>query len=243
MHEWARMRWPEVPAAVAENPVALLPFGAIEEHGPHMVVGADWLAAERLARRIAERANLLLLPALPYGQVWSLGRFPGSISISDETLIQLVMEIGAGLKRNNVRGLILLSGHLGNVSALKKASRKLLEDAVMPSISLFYPGLEHASKVAKTPRSHPTLIHSDEIETSLLLALAPEAVDMSLAVSEYPEYPPDFDYSPLYWDEVSQSGVFGDSRAATAEEGEAIIQSVVEESLRIIKSWKERFGI
>jgi len=241
--EWARLRWPELEDAVRESPVAVLPVGAIEEHGPHMNLGSDWYAAQRLAERIADRANLLVLPALPYGQVWSLSRFPGSISITDETLIATVVEIASGLARVGVKGLILLSGHLGNMAALKKASRQLIESGTMPSLYMLYPGVgEVAGHVITTERSHAQILHADETETSILLSLAPECVDMSKARSEYPAYPADFDYAPVYWDEVSSSGVFGDPTTATAQKGDAIVDFVVGRAVEVIQAWRKRLG-
>jgi creatinine amidohydrolase len=242
MPEWAKLHWPDVRQAVEDYRIALLPVGAIEEHGPHMNLGSDWYAIQNLTTRIAEEAQLLLLPALPYGQVWSLSRFPGSLSISDQTLVTTIVEIAAGLKRVGVKGLILMSGHLGNVSALKTASRQLL-DADMPSLYLFYPGIEEISKkINEAPRSNPRIIHADETETSLLLALAPECVDMSRALAEYPNYPVDFDYTSIYWDELCSSGVFGDATVATPEKGKLLVDFVVKETLQIIQVWRERGG-
>ncbi|WP_165422800.1 creatininase family protein [Ktedonosporobacter rubrisoli] len=243
MPEWAKLYWTDVAQAVETSRIALLPLGAIEEHGPHMNLGSDWYAVESLTARLAEAANLLVLPALPYGQVWSLSRFPGSLSISDQTLVNIIVEIAAGLAQVGIKGLILMSGHLGNMSALKTAARRLLESYDLPTLFLFYPGLEKICKqVSETERSRATIIHADEIETSILLALAPECVDMSRAQREYPHYPEDFDYSPLYWDEVSVSGVFGDPTAANQEKGKIIVEYVLQQTLRIIQAWRERGG-
>lgn len=224
--------------------MAVLPVGAIEEHGPHMSLGSDWHAARRLAELVAERADLLVLPALPYGQVWSLSRFPGSLSISDETLVATVVEVASGLAEAGVKGLVMLSGHLGNMAALKKASRRLVETGVMPSLHMLYPGFEEAvGRVGTTRRSHPGIVHADEAETSILLSLAPHCVDMSKARAEYPVYPADFDHAPVYWDEVSSSGVFGDPTAASAQKGDAIVEHVVERAVEVIGAWRERTGL
>lgn len=67
--------------------VAILPIGAVEAHGPHLPLGTDNFLAERLSEKLAERLNAFVLPTLPYGQVWSLKNFPGSINISNESLI------------------------------------------------------------------------------------------------------------------------------------------------------------
>jgi creatinine amidohydrolase len=239
MTRWSDLTWPEVAGAVARQPFALLPFGAVEEHGPHLPLGTDVFAAEGLARRIAERADLLELPVMPYGQVWSLEHFDGSLSVGDATLVSLVLDVARGLRRVGVQGVVLLSAHLGNAAALKKATRALEESGGLPAIALTYPGLSAvAREVRESPESHPAIMHADELETSIMLALDPERVRMERAVSEYPTYPGHFDVAAVRWDTVSQSGVFGDATSATAEKGELIVERVVETATRLIVDWK-----
>jgi creatinine amidohydrolase len=241
---WADLAWPDVPTAVRRRPVALLPLGAIEAHGAHLSVGADWFAADGLADRLALRADLLLMPAIPYGQVWSLERFPGSLSLHDRTLIAVIVDLARGLRASGIAGLVLLSAHLGNAAAMRAAMRELSEDPAMPAISLTYPGLaEVAHEVADTPRSHPAIMHADELETSILLALAPEHVDLDRAAPDYPSYPADFEVAPVRWDEISETGVFGDPTAASAAKGELIVEHVVRTAADLIAAWRERVGL
>jgi len=241
---WAELAWPDVADAVARHPVALLPIGAVEEHGPHLPLGTDWYAADDLAQRLAVRAGLIRLPALPYGQVWSLEHFNGSLSIRDETLVAIVCELAAGLARAGVRGLVLLSAHLGNAAAMKRAARALAEEGSIAALPLTYPGLAEVERlVAESSRSHPTIMHADEMETSILLALRPEAVDMSRAAAEYPDYPADFEVAPIRWDTLSSSGVFGDPTRASAEKGEQIVAHVTAVATKLIYSWRERMQL
>ncbi|MFS0734711.1 creatininase family protein [Microbacterium sp. 1P10UB] len=239
MTRWLDLAWPEVEAAVAERPFALLPFGAVEEHGPHLPLGTDVFAADALAGLISERAGLLELPTMPYGQVWSLEHFDGSLSVSDDTLIHLVTDVARGLERVGVRGLVLLSAHLGNAAALKKATRALEESGGLPAIALTYPGLSAvAGEVRESPESHPSIMHADELETSIMLALDPHRVRMERAVSEYPDYPGHFDVAAVRWHTVSESGVFGDATAATAAKGDVIVERVVATAAALISDWK-----
>lgn len=240
MTRWLDLSWPEVTDAVSRQPFALLPFGAVEEHGPHLPLGTDVFAANGLAERIAERADLLELPVMPYGQVWSLEHFDGSLSVSDATLVQLVVELAGGLRRVGVQGLVLLSAHLGNAAALKKATRALEESGGLPAIALTYPGLSAvAAEVRERPESHPSIMHADELETSIMLALDPDRVRMDQAVAEYPDYPAHFDVAAVRWDTVSRTGVFGDATAATRDKGEQIVDRVVDAATRLIDSWKK----
>jgi creatinine amidohydrolase len=240
---WAALRWPEVAEATRARPVALLPFGAVEEHGPHLPLGTDIDVADALADRICAAASLIRLPTMPYGQVWSLAQFPGSLSVSDEILIGLVTDLADGLRRGGVTGLVLFTAHLGNVAALRAASRALADAGGLPALTLAYPGLDQvAPLVAESPRSHPSIMHADELETSVMLALHPLRVDMDRAVAEYPEYPADFGMAPVRWDQLSRSGVFGDATAATAEKGEKIVSHVVATACEVISTWRDRVG-
>ena len=239
MMRWNDLTWPEVQDAVAATPFALLSLGAVEEHGPHLPLGTDTFAAEAFSGRIAEAAGLIELPVLPYGQVWSLEHFDGSLSISDETLVALITEIAGGLERVGVKGLVLYSAHLGNTAAMKKATRALEERGGLPAISMAYPGLAAVSaQVRESAQSHPTIMHADELETSILLALRGDIVHMDRAVAEYPEFPSYFDSAPVRWDTVTTSGVFGDATVATAAKGELIVDHVVRTAAAIITEWK-----
>jgi creatinine amidohydrolase len=243
MTEWAGLRWPEVEAATDERPVALLPFGAVEEHGPHLPLGTDITIADDLADRICAAAGLLRLPTMPYGQVWSLAHFPGSLTVRDEVLIGLITDLADGLRRGGVSGLVLFTAHLGNVAALRTASRALADSGGLPAIALAYPGLDEvAADVSESPRSHPSIMHADELETSVMLAVDPRSVDMDRAVAEYPKYPPDFGLAPSRWDALSTSGVFGDATVASAEKGGKIIDHVVTRACEVIEAWRWRVG-
>ena len=156
---WAELRWPDVKDATADRSVALLPFGAVEEHGPHLPLGTDIVIADALADRICAAAGLLRLPTMPYGQVWSLAHFPGSLTVRDELLVGLITDLADGLRRGGVTGLVLLTAHLGNVAALRAASRVLADTGGLPAIVLAYPGLDEVAEsgdrvTAKSPIDH-----------------------------------------------------------------------------------------
>jgi len=238
--EWTKLTWEEAAQEVRRHPFAVLPLGAVEEHGPHMTLGSDCRAAETFAARIAAETDCILLPAIPYGQVWSLKGFPGSLTISNETLVAMLFEVCESLGSKGFRGVVCVTGHLGNVNALKLASRRLFDAGSTPLLSLFYPGLEEiAARVCESRRAHTSIIHADEIETSLLLALAPECVDMARAVSEYPAFPPDFESRAMPWDSLSKTGVFGDATKASAEKGQVMLDYVAAKAAELIQSFKK----
>jgi creatinine amidohydrolase len=89
----------------------------------------------------------------------------------------------------------------------------------------------------------PGFYHADEVETSMMLALAPDSVRLDRAQPEYPEFPPLFGSEPVKLSTFNKSGVFGDPRPATAEKGEALIAGIAAESLRLIGLWRREHSI
>jgi creatinine amidohydrolase len=230
MAEADRLTDPQMEALLARRPVALLPLGALESHGAHLPAGTDNVLALRLAERL-ERAvpdvPLLRLPLVPYGQVWSLEEAPGSVGIGGGTLTALLVDIARSLAAKGVGALAILNAHLGNAPFIREAQRTLKEDG-MRVAAFFYPGAgPEVRRLRERPEAHPAYMHACEIETSYMLALAPEDVRMEEAAPNYPQFPEDFDVLPTRWTEFSQSPVLGDPTAATAEKGEAILAAVV----------------
>lgn len=220
----------EVEEKIRKLGAAILPIGAVEAHGPHLPLGTDNLLASRLADKLAERTDSFVLPTLPYGQVWSLRNFPGSINVSNEALIRLLADIGESLYHQGFRLFIMVNGHLGNAVALKEAARILYER--VPELKVFYffyPGTkEITAEVREASAAHGSYMHADEIETSYMLYLAGEYVDMSKAIDGAPHIPVEADFTPTPWEEMTASAVLGDATLATREKGERIIERSLE---------------
>jgi Uncharacterized protein, putative amidase len=118
---WWELTWPEFERV--DKTVALLPTGIVEAHGPHLPLGTDALMATYIAEETARRTNVLLLPTVWYGNTYVLDKFPGTISISNETLYRLYLDIFREVARNGVRYLVVVNGHGGNVDALSMAAK------------------------------------------------------------------------------------------------------------------------
>lgn len=234
----------EQAAGLKENPVAaLLPIGAVEVHGRHLPLGTDLYLAEAVAKKVEAQLgeeNCVVLPAIPYGQVWSLGEAPGSIHIPDELLSNFIAQIGFSLYKAGIRVLAIINSHVGNGNAVKAAARILFERCSLKVYYFTYPGAEDKIReVCTAAPPHKGYFHACEIETSYMLYLCPDKVDMDKAVCQYPEFPQDFDYTPVLWTELMQNAVLGDATAATEEKGKAIIDSVVTVICRILKGGEE----
>lgn len=238
--DFSRAAWPDVQARVAEGVLAVLAVGACEQHGPHLALTTDTDMAYALARRLADDLSALLLPPVGYGEARNNEAFPGTISLSAATLTAVIVDIGAGLRRMGVQGLVAVNGHFGNRAPLGQAAR-MLEAQGLPVLPLDYPGLaELASTICETPPAGHGFMHADEFETSVMLAVAPDAVRMDRAISSYPVFPDDF--ATMQLRDFNPSGVFGDPRPATAAKGEVFLAGLAAAAGRSVAAWRAGRG-
>lgn len=233
--EWAKLTWPEAKAVVDRVPACILPVGAVEAHGPHMTLETDDLLTTEICRRVARETGVVLMPTMPFGQVWSLYDYPGTLSVSIYTLIAVLKDLIRSFKDKGFKVAFVHCGHLGNLPAIKQAIRECYEEIPEIRCVLLHGGFKDANHVLTTKRSHHTYVHACEIETSEMLECAPGSVYMDRAVCDYPAYPPDFDITPTRWSVVTKTGVLGDSTAATADKGKAIVGEIVDSLSKIVK--------
>nr|WP_040369205.1 creatininase family protein [Caldibacillus debilis] len=226
---------------IEEVKIAILPIGAVEAHGPHLPLATDNILAERLSERLAEKVGAFVLPTLPYGQVWSLRDFPGSITVSNESLIRFLVDIGSSLYNQGFRIWAMVNAHLGNQTALKEAARILYDRH--PDFKIFYffyPGMNTVAKgIRETEAVHSTYFHACELETSIMLYLAEEFTDMEKAIRDIPQIPEEADYTPTPWQEFTKTAVLGDATLATKEKGEVIVETALERMADILRRAKD----
>lgn len=232
----ATMTWKEAQEAITPDRPIILPLGSTEQHGPHLPLSVDSILAEEWARRLAERVDALHAPVMPFGQVWSARAFAGTISLQPATLEGVIFDVAESLHRHGARRLVLLSGHMGNSQVIQSAARRLYESfRDLAVVWIVYPAAKEVAKgVTDTPFWNGTNFHAAEVETSLMLAVAPEHCRMDEAPREYPTVPAGYDSRPIPWDAFSETGVFGDATAATAEKGAALISRWLEVMTRIV---------
>lgn len=243
MIEFAAATWPEITQHIARVPVAVLAVGAIEQHGQHLPVGTDAYFADALARDLAQRVDGVLLPSLAYGNSWANERYGGTISISPQTLRSLICDVAGGFQRLGGRGLVLVNGDFGNQTVVALAAQELLQQSGLRCLHIFYPGMaEVVARHCATRGAGGTLLHADEFETALMLLLRPDLVHMDRARAEYPQIPVSFGAEPIYLDELSRSGTFGDPTAATAETGQRIYDDLYENAGRLCDAFVARLA-
>lgn len=172
------MTSPDVAAQIRRSPLAILPFGSVEQHGPHLPNGTDSFAAELIAGELAERLDGLLVPFGPYGVTPIHAGHPGTISVSRQTFEALLRDISSELMQMGVSRLVFVNWHEGNIASI---------DAVATEIQDQNPGVyvvtSHACYVAErmyAPQGGE-LTHGGGIETLAMLAHDPALVDVSRA--------------------------------------------------------------
>lgn len=201
--------------------LAILPVGSLEQHGPHLPVMTDWAIAAELGRRVAERMGAFLLPALPISTCREQMGKKGSVWMEPTTFYQMMTDIIMSLKVQGFKKVGILQLH-GGIFIMTPLVRDLnakfnpeLQVALIDGCS-FFTGL-YQDGIIETN----TELHAGEIETSQILAIAPETVHMDRAVDYVPSIPrPYLNYGSIF--RACPDGVWGEPTKADAEKGEKI---------------------
>lgn len=220
------LTWPEAEAVLTPQAVVVLPLGAAsKEHGPHLLLKNDWLIAEYYKERVLAAADVVIAPTLGYHHYPAFVEYPGSTSLSAELSRDVVVEICRGLARFGPRRFYVLNTGVSTVKPLRAAAEVLAAEGILMR---FTDILVMAAPVEKEVSEQPGGTHADEIETSMMLYMAPHTVDMSKAVRDYaPKTKPGFSRTPDGPGHYSASGVWGDATLATREKGERVVEHMV----------------
>jgi creatinine amidohydrolase len=251
---YGRLTWPEVRRAAGEDRVCLIPVATLEDHGLHLPIDTDLRITAEIARRTAEAApaEVVLLPPIPHGYSPHHMDFPGTITIGWDTFTRYCTDVGASLARHGFRRLLFLNGHGSNQSFVEAAARLVgVEHPGVLSAAAFYlSGRRALARIEELRDSGPGgMAHACELETSIYLAIDPDAVEMEKAVDER-GYPAgeharmDWADGPLklmpWWSSFSRTGVQGDATAATAAKGEALLEAAVEECVEFVRELRSK---
>lgn len=237
----AGLRAPQVSAAIGATSIAILPIGAIEQHGPHLPIDTDLVIAERVAvgavDRVVPGLDCWILPSIAYSKSDEHAWSPATIWISARTLLALLEDVGRSVARMGFGRLVLFNGHGGN-SALLSVVLRELRTATGLQTFLAHPILPpDRGGVAGSDRGDERGmgIHGGVDETSLMLALAPDRVDLVAATRNVPEHLADNRFVrfggavPFGWlsNDFGPDGHIGDPTAATADYGEVLFEAAV----------------
>jgi creatinine amidohydrolase len=239
------------PRALAGR-VVVVSTGHTEQHGLHLPTGTDTLIAEAIAQGLARAASeeVLGLPTWPYGASTHTGEFPGTLDIGGRVFEDFFLAIVGRLASLGAEMVLFSNAHGGNHSYLVNVVKAAGErwPGVFTAVEFLHttgPSLERLRE-----SSRGGMGHGGELETSYILHLRPELVDMSRAVAET-----DFISTPNYymdwieggrlianppWSDDTRTGIYGDATLATAEKGRLWLQAAIEEKLGSIEEIREQ---
>lgn len=223
--------------------IAVLPVGAIEQHGPHLPMAVDTAIingmVDACAARLPADSPVLFLPAQPIGKSNEHARYPGTVTLSAATLAANWMEIGASVAAAGVRKLVLFNSHGGQTSVMDIVARDLRQqhDLLVVCVNWYGLGLPEGLIDADELRFG---LHAGDLETSILLALHPALVRMEeardfasrerLAVRTFEQLAYDAGNGLIAWQtqDLNPMGACGDATRATADKGQRVIAHVAE---------------
>ncbi|MGH3666015.1 MAG: creatininase family protein [Egibacteraceae bacterium] len=232
---------PDVAAVIARSPVAVLPFGSIEQHGPHLPNGTDTIVAELVAKEVAQRLDALYVPFCPYGITPIHAGHPGTISLSRGSFELLVRDVCRELIRMGVNRFVFVNWHEGNTASLDAVATEL-QDALGATFAM-----AQACYVAQRlyAEAGGELTHGGGIETLAVMAHDPglvrrdragepsrpegaEALDAMRRSREVYGFITDVT-------ELAEEGWYGNPGWATQDRADAFVDTVAGEILRRLK--------
>ncbi|MBI2913809.1 MAG: creatininase family protein [Chloroflexi bacterium] len=236
------MTWPEVRAEVEKgHDTIVVPFGAVEQHGPHLPLGTDAMFGDDIGRAVAARLNAFLAPTMPVGCSRHHLAFAGTISVEEETFHRIVADIAKSLAGHGFKRIVLLPTHGGNFRPLGEALARLgpvagVKVVAFPEVAvLLNTILPAAAELNITPAEGG--VHAGEWETSMMLALRPELVKMERAEAGYTGDL--MSGAQRFFNEgvhvLADNGVFGDPRRASASAGEKYVERIVDMIVRTVE--------
>ncbi len=221
------LTWMEAEKAFKEYEVVLIALGArTKEHGPHLLLKNDYVMAEYLKERVIEEVPVIVLPTLQYGYYPAFLEYPGSVSIQEETFINLIVDICRSMNGYGIKKFYVLNTGVSTLRPLAQAKEELFKTGIILN---YLDILEVDEKLPPGLMKQEGGTHADEGETSMMLYIAPETVDMSKAVKDYDSRPNrrGLTRDPNGEEHYSPTGIWGNPTLATREKGKIIVENTV----------------
>ncbi|NIM91411.1 MAG: creatininase family protein [Candidatus Aminicenantes bacterium] len=229
------LTWLEAEEALKRFEVVLIALGArTKEHGLHLRLKNDYIMAEYLRQRVMKEVPVVVLPTLQYGYYPAFLEYPGSVSLRAETFKKVIVDICQSMNGYGVWKFYILNTGVSTLRPLKEASEELSKKGmVMKYLNI----LEVDKKLPPGLLQQEGGTHADEGETSMMLYLAPETVDMSSAVKDFDSRPHrrGLTRDPEGQGHYSPTGIWGDPTLATREKGKIIVETAIREIVKQIK--------
>jgi creatinine amidohydrolase len=233
---WSDLTSPEIPAVLdGANRAAILPVGATEQHGPHLGCGVDAVIADELCNAVSEITGVPILPTLPYGcSIGHSRRWPGTLALQPEIMIELVKQIGDWAYASGVRRLFIVNAHVGNAAPLRCALELLRAEHDNLMVAVINSG-SVSERVRKFHFADAEDWHANEAETSLMLAIAPQQVRPELCAGADDEDRTGGCVFAHPVNRTSLNGVTGAPSRASADKGRIGFDWLVEDLSALIR--------
>jgi creatinine amidohydrolase len=254
-YRYEELTWPEMREAIGRQPVVLLPFGTVEDHGPHLPINTDNVIVEAICLEVARRApeDVLAMPTVAYGLDEHHMDFPGTVSVDVHTLIAYVADVAISVARHGFTHVLIVNGHGSNAPIADLAARRVVLEtgiicgAMSPNAAID-PTLAEPVFSEMRQSAPGGVAHAGEYETAMMLHLRPDLVQMDQAVRESGQIKLEYfnwdhpEPSVLawqdWWSRMSESGVCGDPTVATAEFGRALFETTVANFDRFVREFR-----
>jgi creatinine amidohydrolase len=235
----ADLRAPELSSALSKDSIIVLPLGAIEQHGPHLPLSTDFVVADAAAnaavQAVGAEVDAWLLPTWPYTKSNEHAWSSGTIWLSATTLMGVIDDIGRSIASTQARRVLFINGHGGNSALVQVMNRELRLKYGLQTF-LAHPHMPADQGGSSAASELGMGIHGGMDETSVMLHLKPELVDMSLAVRRIPEGLANNEHVrfggkvAFGWlsNDFFPDGHIGDPTGATADIGERMFNSAVD---------------
>jgi creatinine amidohydrolase len=243
----------EVEAFLETGDTVIVPTGAVEQHGPHGPLLTDVLIPQEIARRAAPKIGAVVAPPLNYTLSYPHLGFTSVVHVRVPTFMALIEDLCASFSAMGFRRIVYLNGHYDNTLAIAYAcagAAERMARGVMAFPLNYWDGMTAAETTEFLTLK--TGLHANEAETSAVLAINPDLVDMARANAEMPTFP-EFKVNPaavhaaFFFSQpgsvhrATGSGTWGDARHATAEKGERFIEAGVRSTIACLENIEETF--
>ena len=233
-----RLSWDEAEQALSAESVVVIPLGAeSKEHGKHLQLNNDWVMAEYLKERVLAAAPVVVAPTINYSYYPAFLEYPGSTSVKRETARDMIVDICHSLAGYGPRRFYIINTGVSTIGPLSDAAKALAAEGV----TLRYFNWDETDEAVKKVQQQAGGTHADEIETSMMLYIAPETVRMSRAAKDLSAH----GRGPLTRNPkategtYSPTGAWGDPTLATKEKGQILVEATVKAILGDIEDLRK----
>jgi creatinine amidohydrolase len=232
------LTWREAELALRSDTIVVIPIGAgSKEHGPHLKLKNDWLLAEYFKDAILKSAAVVIAPTVNYHYYPAFIEYPGSTTLRLETARDLLVDICRSLARYGPRKFYALNTGVSTMRPLELTAEILADEGIDFRYTDILKLAEPVETIVKQEKGGT---HAGEIETSMMLFIAPASVDMSEAVEDYhPAAQGGLTRNPTGEGSYSASGIYGDATLATRRKGEIVVRAIVDGILKEIQAFSE----